>query len=410
MNDYLFRNMTLLRTTSQPFRLLLVLEWLLLGAGTLMELLLPFQFSWMLGCRVLAVGLFGVMGLRLPTGNLSVRWLYTAAECGLILVAVAGFGLSARSILVLWLVLVLRSCLLLDRAGQLFILGLGLTIYSTAILTKPIVTNQIIATIWEWRFSNVLMSGSSLIFALLLINALLAERQIREELDSSHAELAEAHKQLRQYALRIEDRATLQERNRIAREIHDSLGHTLSAQTIQINNTLLFWETDRDRAHSFLKQAKQLGAEAMLEIRRSISVLRSNPLQGKSLTVAVQKLITDFQHHTGITPTAQIDLPTTLPLEIETTLYRIVQESLTNISKHGEAREIAVQIQQQDGTIEMSISDNGRGFNPQQNTTGFGLRGMQERAVAVGGKLHVESQLGHGCCISISLPNLPQLQ
>lgn len=389
--------------TSQPFRLLLILEWLFLGTAAFMEVLLPFEFSWLLVFRVISIGLFGVMRLRLPTENVTTRLLYTAAECGLIFLAVAGFGLSARSVLVLWLVLVMRSCMLLARSGQIFILSLGLLTYSTMILTKPIVRDRILATVWDWRISNVLMSGSSLIFALLLINALLAERQIREELEIAHV-------QLRQYALRIEDQATLQERNRIAREIHDSLGHTLSAQTIQINNTLLFWETDRDRARAFLKQAKQLGAEAMLEIRRSISVLRYNPLQGKSLTVAIQKLLTDFQQNTGITPTCQIDIPTTLPLEIDTTLYRIVQESLTNIYKHAQAQEIAVQLRQQSGSIDLSIADNGRGFNPQQNTTGFGLRGMQERAVALGGKFHVKSQLGTGCCISISLPQLQQLR
>ncbi len=399
MNDYLFRDMTMLGNISQPFRLLPILEWLFLGTAAFMEILLPFEFSWLLVLRVISIGLFGLMRLRLPTGKIATRWLYTAAECGLIFLAVTGFGLSARSVLVLWLVLVMRSCILLARSGQIFILVLGLLTYGTMILTKPIVRDRILSTVWDWRISNVLMSGSSLIFALLLINALLAERQIREELETAHI-------QLRQYALRIEDQATLQERNRIAREIHDSLGHTLSAQTIQINNTLLFWETDPARAHTFLKQAKQLGAEAMLEIRKSISVLRSNPLQGKSLTVAVQKLLTDFQHNTGITPTCKIDIPTTLTLEIDTTLYRIVQESLTNIHKHAQAQEIVVQLTKEYGSIELSIADNGRGFNPDRNTTGFGLRGMQERTVALGGKFHVKSQPGNGCCISISLPQL----
>lgn len=309
----------MLRNVSHPFRLLLILEWLFLGTAAFMEVLLPFEFSWLLVLRVISIGLFGLMRLRLPTGKIATRWLYTAAECGLIFLAVTGFSLSARSVLVLWLVLVMRSCILLGRSGQIFILGLGLLTYSTTILTKPIVRDRILATVWDWRISNVLMSGSSLIFALLLINALLAERQIREELEI-------AHTQLRHYALRIEDQATLQERNRIAREIHDSLGHTLSAQTIQINNTLLFWETDPVRAHTFLKQAKQLGAEAMLEIRKSISMLRSNPLQGRSLTVAIQKLLTDFQHNTGITPTCKIDLPTTLFLS-----ENIVKNYVTNI-------------------------------------------------------------------------------
>jgi signal transduction histidine kinase len=402
--------MTAIRT-SQPFRLLLWLEWLLLGAAVFMELLLPFQFSMVLIFRLLSIGIFAAIGRWLPKhGTLGTRWLYTAGECALILIAIVGFSLSARSVLVLCLILMMRTCLLLNRSGQLAILGFALTTYTTVILIKPIVRERMMSTIWDWRLSNILMSDLALIFALLLINALLAERHIREQLERAQAELATAHIQLRDYALRIEDRATLQERNRIAREIHDGLGHTLTAQTIQINNTLLFWETDRDRAIAFLRQAKQLGAEAMLEIRRSISVLRSNPLQGKPLKVAVQKLLADFEHNTGIIPAAQIDIPTTLPLEIDTTLYRILQESLTNIHKHAKAQSIRLELKQYSDRIQMSIADNGRGFNPQQNTTGFGLRGMQERAVALGGKFHIESQPGDGCCISISLPQLQQLR
>ena len=234
----------MLRNVSHPFRLLLILEWLFLGTAAFMEVLLPFEFSWLLVLRVISIGLFGLMRLRLPTGKIATRWLYTAAECGLIFLAVTGFSLSARSVLVLWLVLVMRSCILLGRSGQIFILGLGLLTYSTTILTKPIVRDRILATVWDWRISNVLMSGSSLIFALLLINALLAERQIREE----------------------------------------------------------------------------------LEIRKSILMLRSNPLQGRSFTVFIQKILTDFQHNTGITPTCKIDLPTTLFLSENT-----VKNYVTNI-------------------------------------------------------------------------------
>lgn len=208
---------------------------------------------------------------------------------------------------------------------------------------------------------------------------------------------------MRQYALRIEDQATLQERNRIAREIHDGLGHTLAAQTIQINNALLFWQSNNDDALTFLKQAKQLGADALLEIRRSLSVLRSNPLQGQSLKSALEKLLTDF-NKTGIEPSYTIDIPPYLPTEINTAIYRIVQESLTNIYKHALATSVNVELRSSNGIIHLSIKDNGKGFNPTQNTTGFGLQGMRERATALGGQLNIHSQLETGCCISVSLP------
>lgn len=402
-------NSSMVSLTYPSFRLLLYLEWLLLATAMFMEVLLPFEFSWSLLLRVLAIATFSLMGLRLPMVKLETKLVYTALEFGLILLPATHHSLSSRSVFLLCLVLVMRSCLIFKRFGQLVVLSLSLLCYGTLLLSRPIVpenfiANKLIVMSWDWRLSNILLFSLTLVFALLLINALLAERQSREQLEIAHQQLEITNQQLCQYALRIEDQATLQERNRIAREIHDGLGHTLAAQTIQINNTLLFWESNNDKALAFLKQAKQLGAEALLEIRRSLSVLRSNPLQGQSLKSAIEKLLTDFQQTTGIEPSCKIDVPHTLPTEVNTALYRIVQESLTNICKHAQATSVTVGLLAYAGMIHLSIEDDGKGFNPTQNTTGFGLQGMRERAVALGGQLNLHSQLGTGCRISVSLP------
>jgi signal transduction histidine kinase len=395
--------------TYPSFRLLLYLEWLLLATALFMEVLLPFEFSWSLLVRVVAIATFSLMGLRLPMVKLETKLFYTALEFVLILLPTTQHSLSSRSVFLLCLVLVMRSCLIFKRSGQLLVLGLSLLTYGTLVLSRPIVADKfmrekLIAMSLDWRLSNILLFSLTLVFALLLINALLAERQSREQLEIAHLQLEITNQQLCQYALRIEDQATLQERNRIAREIHDGLGHTLVAQTIQINNTLLFWESNNDKALTFLKQAKELGAEALLEIRRSLSLLRSNPLQGQSLKSAIEKLLTDFHQTTGIEPSCKIDVPHTLPTEVNTALYRIVQESLTNICKHAQATSVTVRLLARTGMIHLSIEDNGKGFNPTQNTTGFGLQGMRERAVALGAQLNLQSQLGTGCCISVSLP------
>jgi len=394
----------MLRLTYPSFRLLLYLEWLLLATAVLMEVILPFQLSWSLLLGVGLIAIFALMGLQLPTGKLSTRLLYTAVEISLIWLPAIKFGLSPRSVFLMFLVLVMRSCLIFKRWGQLIVLGISLFSYGTLFLTRPIVREKFKIAVWDWRFSNILLFSLTLVFTLLLINALLAERQSREQLEIAHQQLEQTNQQLRQYALRIEDQATLQERNRIAREIHDGLGHTLAAQTIQINNALLFWQSNNDKAWMFLKQAKQLGAEALLEIRRSLSVLRSNPLQGQSLKSAIEKLLRDFQQTTGIEPDCNIDLPFSLPTEVNTTLYRLVQESLTNICKHAEATQVTVKLLAHAGMIHLSIEDNGKGFNPTQNTTGLGLQGMRERASTQGGHLNIQSQPETGCCISVSLP------
>ncbi|MEG4105888.1 sensor histidine kinase [Microcoleus sp. S13_C5] len=394
----------MIRLTYPSFRLLLYLEWLLLATAALMEVLHPFQSLWSLLLRVGAIALFGAIGLRLPTVRLGRKVLFTALEFGLILLPIVQEGLSSRSSFLLFLVLLMRSCMIFRQPGQVTVLGLALLSYSSLLLLKPILPEKVIATVWEWRFSNVLLFGLTLVFALLLINALIAERQSREQLEIAHDKLAITHEQLRHYALRIEDQATLQERNRIAREIHDGLGHTLAAQTIQLNNALLFWKSEDEKALEFLKQAKQLGSEALLEIRKSVSVLRSNPLQGLSLESAIDKLLQDFQRMTAIEVSNSIRLPVLLSQEINTTLYRIVQESLTNIHKHADATMVTVGLQQHAGQIYLSIADNGKGFDPAQNTTGFGLQGMRERVAAAGGQFAIYSKSGNGCRISVSLP------
>ena len=270
----------MIRLTYPSFRLLLYLEWLLLGTSVVMEVLHLYRSPSSLLLRLIAIAIFGLLGLRLPTVRLRSKILFTALEFGLILLPVVQEGLSSRSNFLLFLVLLLRSCLIFGQIGQVIVLVLAMLSYGSLLLLRPIVPEKFVSMVWESRVSNVLLFSLTLVFALLLINALIAERQSREQLETTHDQLATTLEQLRHYALRVEDQATLQERNRIAREIHDGLGHTLVAQTIQMNNALLFWKSDADKALAFLKQAKQLGSDALLEIRKSVSVLRSNPLQG----------------------------------------------------------------------------------------------------------------------------------
>ena len=243
------------------------------------------------------------------------------------------------------------------------------------------------------KLNTTLLFGLVLLFVLLLVNALLAERQSREK-------LAIAHQQLHQYALRIEDQATLQERNRIAREIHDALGHSLTAQSIQLENALVFLPLNLEKSRTFLQEARQLNANALREVRQSVATLRSNPIQGQSLESALNLLFADFQRHTGIIPDYAINLTQPLSTEVSTTIYRIVQEALTNISKHGEATQIKIDLHSAIDELHLRVEDNGKGFNPSQNTTGFGLQGMRERTLMLGGKFNVVSTPGSGCLIT----------
>ena len=405
MNSYISRSLPSLR-------LLLYLEWLLLGmsllAGFLIPPIYPSQPSpWL---TVLSIVAFGVMGLRLPTRSFSHKVMYTAVELGIVLLP-AFTNSHLRFAPLLGLIAVIRSCQMFNLQGRLIVASLVYVSYLYIVFLRSRTTvlfrmhvgegrpfpEQIATNTANLLLNNAISFALTLTFVLLLVNAVLSERRSRQE-------LAIAHEQLRQYALRIENQATLQERNRIAREIHDSLGHALTAQTIQLENALLLLPSNVDKATDFLKQAKQLAYQALQEVSRSVATLRADPLRGKSLENAINNLIRDFSSATTLTPDCKISLAHPVTPEVGTAIYRILQEALTNISKHSVATQVTLQLHSQDRRLHLLVEDNGKGFYPEQNTTGFGLQGMRERATALGGSFHIISEPQKGCRIQVNIP------
>lgn len=445
-----------------PFRLLLMLEWVLLGLAAFKLFgfpgwnqplsmqnvgwlssspLQPIHALWQAGLLLV----FGMMGLRFPTSRW-VKWLYVMITFGLLLAIATVQGWALDSLSPLLIVVVLRSALIFGRTNRWIVAGLMWSAYPLTLAPVLLVLWAALdfAAIQEWSstpnsgvvilptgdiqinasfgseevrqffdlsrnfilyvlLDNLLSFGLVMVFVLLLVNSLINERQGRRK-------LAIAHEQLYQYSLQIEDQATLQERTRIARDIHDSLGHLLTAQSVVLENTALSLKTNLRDAEAFLEDGQRLGAEARRELRQAILMLRSDPLQGKSLEAAIAHLIQDFNPITGITPTLQIDIPISLPNRYQVAVYRIVEEALTNIQKHSEASQVEVKLELQSETpdktlfLALQIADNGQGFKLHQNQTGFGLQGMRERTESLGGELHINTQ--SGCCITVLLPLL----
>ncbi|MBI4781314.1 MAG: sensor histidine kinase [Oscillatoriophycideae cyanobacterium NC_groundwater_1537_Pr4_S-0.65um_50_18] len=227
---------------------------------------------------------------------------------------------------------------------------------------------------------------------------------IEAELEAAKQELRLALEQERKLSLRIEELATLEERNRIARDIHDSLGHLLVGLNVQMETALALWKDDPDRAYVFLTKAKQLGSDALEATRQSVAGLRFDPLEGRSLPDAIALLAQNFHTTMGFQPTCQIHLATPLSHRTSVVLYRIVQEGLTNICKHAIATVVTIQIESTSAELRLTLKDNGKGFLVSANRSGFGLQGMQERITALGGEMNIMSSPGAGCCITASLP------
>jgi signal transduction histidine kinase len=203
---------------------------------------------------------------------------------------------------------------------------------------------------------------------------------------------------------RIEELAATEERNRIARDIHDSLGHALVALNIQMETALTLWKDNPEKAYEFLIEAKQLGSEALQATRQSVADIRFDPLKGRTLEEAILALTQEFQRTANVQPQCTIQLSQTLSSNISTILYRIVQEGLTNICKHAGASAVTLQIHSTETDLRLTLQDNGKGFQPNQNRSGFGLQGMQERVSMLGGQLEIVSQPGQGCQVKALLP------
>ncbi|WP_341531083.1 response regulator [Nostoc sp. UHCC 0302] len=245
------------------------------------------------------------------------------------------------------------------------------------------------------------------------IQTQLSLRQMQRILKAQNHHLQQTQAELQRLLIqeqelngRIEEMAALEERNRIARDIHDSLGHSLVALNIQMETALNLWKDAPQKAYEFLAEAKQLGSQALNTVRKSVADMRADPLQGQLLEVAIASLTQEFHHTTGIAPECQINLSVPFSNSVNTAVYRIIQEGLTNICKYAEATTVGLQIQTTPTELLLILQDNGRGFCLNGNHTGFGLQGMRERALALAGQLEVTSELGNGCKITAKFPKI----
>ena len=411
-----------------PFRLLLYLEWTLLGIALLggFSELIPHrhlrhhwvsQPAWSSWLGIICIIVLGAMGLKLPQRPKLISQIYIIAGFALSWSIALLIGNGERIFAVLLLVVAIRACLLFPWGGRITVavlayvsflmvqIGSWMRITPWGIpLGRPLPPGlrrlppeELNRILFGLAFNSALLFAFVLAFVLLLVGAVLSEHQ-------SRSQLVQAHRRLREYALQIENQATLEERNRIAREIHDSVGHYLTAQSIQLENTAVFLTQDITKASNHLAKARQLGKDALANIRASIATLRTNPIQERSLKTIIEELVLQFQSNTNIAIAKKIDLTSTLSTEVNTALYRIIQEALTNIAKHAKATKVNLSLNCTAKEILLSIQDNGCGFNRDDNTTGFGLQGMKERTAALGGKFNIESAYSQGCQINVAIP------
>ena len=204
--------------------------------------------------------------------------------------------------------------------------------------------------------------------------------------------------------------AVLEERERLARELHDAVTQTLFSASMIAEATPALWEKDPAVGRQYLEQLPWMLRGALAEMRTLLMELRPYALRDQTLGQLLEPLTDAIRVRSGgATVVLKVEGDCSLPDDVTLALYRIAQESLNNIAKHAEANQISIWLRCDQAGIKLHISDNGRGFDPGSIPTGhMGVGIMKDRAQQVGATFRIDSEPGQGTMVIISWPDQPQ--
>ena len=257
---------------------------------------------------------------------------------------------------------------------------------------------------------NGLVFSCALVFVWLFTEMGMRDRKIRVELERLTGDLEEANRRLRESAAQTEELARSRERNRLAREIHDSLGHYLTVVNVQLEAARALleqkgWGTSAPELAAALEKAQNLTRSGLADVRRSVAALRSDPIAEKPFLEAVRTLVAENQE-TGLLVSLRLE-GTARPLapQTELALFRTLQEGLTNVRKHARASRADALLDYRSDSIRLEIRDNGVGLAPAgEGGEKFGLRGIRERVELLRGRMEIGPGPDGGVRLAVELP------
>lgn len=253
--------------------------------------------------------------------------------------------------------------------------------------------------------TNVLFEQLAIRNLVFLAIGFIISRLINEQ-RQQRASLRDANQQLAQYTVTLEQLTVSRERNRMARDLHDTLAHTLSAVSIQLEAVNTIWDASPDLAKQRIEKIQVITRDGLNETRQALQALRSSPLDDLGLTMALHVMALKASERAGFR--LHFTVPDALPdlsPEIELNLYRIAEEAFNNAVQHAVATDLWFRLELEDEQLILQIRDNGIGYDSHANPPAghFGLVGMQERANMCGASLNIESESNIGTLISLTL-------
>ena len=211
-------------------------------------------------------------------------------------------------------------------------------------------------------------------------------------------------KQLQSLLRQRQDMAISEERNRLARDLHDSAKQQALAASLELGTALTLYERDPDGAKKHLAAADSLVDAVRKELTNLVDELRPQPVSRQDFSELLRDQALEWSQRSGIEMDFKIDGDGELPLATRETLFRITQEALANIARHSSANRAGVWLKYEPETVTLIIQDNGIGFDPYTQKDGVGLASMRERAEVSGGNFFIESTPGQGARITVTLP------
>ncbi len=328
--------------------------------------------------------------------RLTSQWVVTLYFAFQVLLANAIIVIGREQALVALILfpLAAHGVMMLSSRGS-YLLGALLVV--TALVSFGALESRLISTV-----VGGLALAAGVVFTMMFTRVAVRENIARAEVERLNLELATANRKLRAYAAQVQELAVANERNRLAREIHDSLGHYLTVINVQLEAASRVFERDPQKAVAFVRKAQSLTQEGLTDIRRSVADLRSAPLDNQPLPKAIEDLAAELQA-SGMVAQFRVEgeLPDLSP-QVELTLYRAAQEALNNVRKHAHASRVDVVLATMPDRLRIVVSDNGVGSK--RTDGGFGLLGVRERVKLLGGTFAAQSISNGGFEFVVEVP------
>lgn len=340
--------------------------------------------------------LFGIYGYAFcfQKNQIQINLLYFALQIsigGLIIYLGRGTGLNALVLLPL----VGQSVMLLSPRLMMAVNGI------ISILFIFMVRFSVQSWSGVWNGLPTFFGGQ--IFIIIFTQTALEEELARLEVERLVIELEEANQRLRKYAVQVEDLTLTKERNRMAREIHDGLGHYLTVIHMQIQAARAILLRNPQKALNTLDNAQNMTQEALLDVRRSVASLRENPDEVLALPERMERMLQACMNTPLLAEFRMVGHQRKLNPQAELTLFRATQEGMNNTLKHAKARHLWVMLDYSaDQWVTLTIRDDGEGTGNVNG--GFGLLGIQERVHLLKGECTIQSEPGQGFSIELKVP------